>query len=491
MKRLPKSDAMKSKTNLNFCEAKEVTSVIYKQWLRREFLSRSGFGLGGIALASLLSDERSLFAEGHLPVSAKHIIYLHMIGAPSQLDLFEDKPELTRRDKQPCPAEVTKNRDFAFIGKTSLLAASPWKFQKHGQAAHTFSTLLPHLAGVADEMTFIRSMHTDEINHAPAQMFLHSGFGRGGRPSLGAWVSYGLGSENSDLPAYIVLVSGPPGGAGTSLWTNGFLPSVYQGTPFRSSGDAVLFLSSPEGIPPARRQKTLAALADLNREHLLHSGDPEIETRISQYEMAFRMQTSVPSLMDLRNESVATLEMYGAIPGKASFANNCLQARRLIEQGVRIVELYDSDWDHHGGIENRLPEKCRDIDRPIAALINDLKRRGLLEETLIVWGSEFGRTPLQQGDSPTNGKLAGRDHHKDAYTMWLAGGGIKPGISYGKTDELGMDIVENGVHVHDLNATILHVLGIDHTRLTFRYQGRDFRLTDVHGNVVHSLISST
>lgn len=491
MKRLVKSDAMEPNLNSNHRNTSQRVEPELQQWLRREFLTRSGFGLGSIALASLLNDECNLRAASQLPIRAKHILYLHMIGAPSQLDLFEDKPELTRRDKQPCPAEVTKNRDFAFIGKTSLLAGSPWKFQKHGQSAHTFSSLLPHMATVADEMTFIRSMHTDEINHAPAQMFLHSGFGRGGRPSLGAWVSYGLGSENRDLPTYIVLVSGPPGGAGTSLWTNGFLPSVYQGTPFRSAGDPVLFLSSPDGITPTRRQRTLNALADLNREHLLQTGDPEIETRISQYEMAFRMQTSVPSLMDLKNESAETLEMYGASPGKASFANNCLQARRLIEQGVRIVELYDSDWDHHGGIENRLPEKCRDVDRPIAALISDLKKRGLLDETLIIWGSEFGRTPLQQGDSPKNGKLAGRDHHKDAFTMWLAGGGIKPGLSYGKTDDFGMDVVENGVHVHDLNATILHLLGIDHTQLTYRYQGRDFRLTDVHGNVLHSILQST
>jgi len=482
---------MKSNLNASSIEHINQNHDIHQNWLRREFLSRSGNGLGTIALASLLSDDNSLFAHFGSTPSAKRIIYLHMIGAPSQLDLYDEKPELARRDKQPCPAEITRNRDFAFIGKTSVLAASPWKFQKHGQAGHTFSSLLPNMATVADELTFIHSMHTEEINHAPAQMFLHSGFGRGGRPSLGAWVSYGLGAENHNLPSYIVLVSGPPGGAGTSLWTNGFLPSVYQGTPFRSSGDAVLFLSSPEGISRSRRERTLAAIADLNREHLLQTGDPEIETRIAQYEMAFRMQTSVPSLMDLSSETAATLKMYGAVPGKSSFANNCLQARRLIEQGVRIVELYDSDWDHHGGIENRLPEKCRDIDQPIAALIQDLRQRGLLDETLVIWGSEFGRTPLQQGESPKQGKLAGRDHHKDAFTMWLAGGGVKPGVSYGKTDDFGMDIIENGVHVHDLNATILHLLGIDHTRLTFRYQGRDFRLTDVHGNVIHPILRPT
>ena len=470
-------------------EAFSSTATRTSSWLRRQFLCHSGLGLGSIALSALLND-RPLLAVGPA-ARAKQIIYLHMIGAPSQLDLFDEKPELTKRDKQPCPAEITKNRDFAFIGKTSVLAGSPWKFQQYGEAKHSFSSLLPYMSSLADEMTFIHSMHTDEINHAPAQMFLHSGFGRGGRPSLGAWVTYGLGSENKDLPSYIVLMSGPPGGAGTSLWTNGFLPSVFQGTPFRSSGDAVLFLSSPDGVNRTQRQKTLSALEALNREHLSVTGDPEIETRIAQYEMAFRMQTSVPELMDLKSETRDTLEMYGAVPGKASFANNCLQARRLIEQGVRIVELYDSDWDHHGGIENRLPEKCRDIDRPIAALLKDLRARGLLDETLVIWGSEFGRTPLQQGENPNQGKLAGRDHHKDAFTMWLAGGGIRAGINYGKTDDFGMDIVENGVHVHDLNATILHLLGIDHTQLTYRYQGRDFRLTDVHGNVVQPILQSS
>ena len=470
-------------------EAFSSTATRTSSWLRRQFLCHSGLGLGSIALSALLND-RPLLAVGPA-ARAKQIIYLHMIGAPSQLDLFDEKPELTKRDKQPCPAEITKNRDFAFIGKTSVLAGSPWNFQQYGEAKHSFSSLLPYMSSLADEMTFIHSMHTDEINHAPAQMFLHSGFGRGGRPSLGAWVTYGLGSENKDLPSYIVLMSGPPGGAGTSLWTNGFLPSVFQGAPFRSSGDAVLFLSSPDGVNRTQRQKTLSALEALNREHLSVTGDPEIETRIAQYEMAFRMQTSVPELMDLKSETRDTLEMYGAVPGKASFANNCLQARRLIEQGVRIVELYDSDWDHHGGIENRLPEKCRDIDRPIAALLKDLRARGLLDETLVIWGSEFGRTPLQQGENPNQGKLAGRDHHKDAFTMWLAGGGILAGINYGKTDDFGMDIVENGVHVHDLNATILHLLGIDHTQLTYRYQGRDFRLTDVHGNVVQPILQSS
>lgn len=411
-----------------------------------------------------------------------------MVGAPSQLDLFDAKPELVRRHNQPCPPEVTKDRDFAFIGKTSTLAGSPWTFSPHGQSRQMMSELLPHLASVADELTVVRSMHNDEINHAPAQMFLHSGFGRGGRPSLGSWVTYGLGSENEDFPGYVVLLSGPPGGAGTSMWAPGFLPSVYQGIQFRSKGDPVLFLSSPDGYQPDDRRRELDALRDLNQLHFTATGDPEISTRISQYELAFRMQTSVPELMNISGETAATLAMYGAKPGEASFANNCLLARRLVERGVRHIELYDSDWDHHGGLKTRLPAKCRDVDQAMAALIRDLKARGLLSETLIVWGSEFGRTPLSQGGG--GGKdVPGRDHHKDAYTIWLAGGGVQGGVSYGRTDDFGMDIVENPVHVHDLNATILHLLGLDHERLTYRYQGREFRLTDVDGTVIESILT--
>ena len=473
---------------------------------RRYFLGRcTGLSLGAMALSQMtkagradeaVSDRNSIGGMTSLPhfaPTAKRVIFLTQSGGPSQLELFDEKPDLMKWAGVELPDSVRQGQRVTTMtaNQKQLVMPTRVKFNRCGQSGATIGEWLPHLQQVADELCFIKSMHTDEINHAPAQMFLHSGFGRGGRPSLGAWVTYGLGSENKDLPSYIVLMSGPPGGAGTSLWTNGFLPSVFQATPFRSSGDAVLFLSSPDGVNRTQRQKTLSALEALNREHLSVTGDPEIETRIAQYEMAFRMQTSVPELMDLKSETRDTLEMYGAVPGKASFANNCLQARRLIEQGVRIVELYDSDWDHHGGIENRLPEKCRDIDRPIAALLKDLRARGLLDETLVIWGSEFGRTPLQQGENPNQGKLAGRDHHKDAFTMWLAGGGIRAGINYGKTDDFGMDIVENGVHVHDLNATILHLLGIDHTQLTYRYQGRDFRLTDVHGNVVQPILQSS
>lgn len=457
---------------------------------RRGFLQNSGIGFGGIALASLLQQESSAgtFAP-HMMPRAKHVIYLHMIGAPSQLDLFEPKPELVKRHNQPCPAEVTKDRDFAFIGKTSTLAGSPFKYTQHGSSGHSFSELLPNLAGVSDEIAMIHSIHTEEINHAPAQMFLHSGFGRGGRPSFGSWVSYGLGSENENLPGYIVLLSGPKGGAGTSLWSSGFLPSIHQGIQFRSEGDPVLFLSSPKDHTAKDRRHVLDAVSDLNRQQFAATGDPEIETRIEQYEMAFRMQASVPDLMNLEGETKETLALYGAQPGKASFANNCLLARRLVERGVRLIELYDADWDHHSGLDKRLPAKCKQTDQPIAALITDLKRRGLLDDTLIVWGSEFGRTPLRQGGSTKGTSVAGRDHHKDAFTMWLAGGGVKGGVSHGRTDDFGMDIVENGVHVHDLNATILHLLGIDHERLTYRYQGREFRLTDVHGNLIRPILA--
>lgn len=372
---------------------------------RRGFLGSTGIGFGSIALSSLLNDEA--VAAPHFAPQAKHVIYLHMIGAPSHLDLYDEKPELKKRHNQPCPPEVTKGRDFAFIGKTSTLAGSPWKFHKHGESGQVLSELLPNLGEVADELAIIRSIHSEEINHAPAQMFLHSGFGRGGRPSFGSWVTYGLGSENKDLPGYVVLLSGPAGGAGTSMWSSGFLPSIYQGIQFRSQGDPVLFLSNPAGHSRKDRRSVLDALAELNQDQLETTGDPEIESRIRQYEMAFRMQASVPELMKIDGETKETIELYGAQPGKASFANNCLLARRLVERGVRLIELYDSDWDHHGGIQTRLPKKCKDTDKPIAALIKDLKRRGLLKDTLIIWGSEFGRTPLRQGGNAKDKGLSG------------------------------------------------------------------------------------
>jgi hypothetical protein len=464
---------------------------------RRAFFRQSGLGIGALALGSLLRQASAGLAENplaarvpHFAPTAKRVIFLHMIGAPSQLDLFDSKPELVKRDGEKCPDSLLKGKRFAFIGGEMKLSGSKFKFASHGQSGQVMSELLPNLARVADDISVVRSLRTEEINHAPAQMFLHTGFGRGSRPSLGSWVTYGLGSENTDMPAYVVLLSGPAGGAGTSMWSNGFLPSIYQGVQFRSQGDAVLYLSNPPGQTSESRRHVLDAVGALNRAELADVRDPEIATRISQYEMAYRMQSSVPELMDLKGENEETLKLYGAQPGKASFANNCLLARRLVERGVRIVELYDSDWDHHASLATALPRKCKDIDQAAAALITDLKQRGLLEDTLVIWGAEFGRTPLAQGIGGTGEKTKpGRDHHKDAYTMWLAGGGIKAGMSFGSTDEFGFNAAENPVHVHDLQATILHLLGLDHERLTFKYQGREFRLTDVEGKVIRDILA--
>jgi hypothetical protein len=468
---------------------------------RRQLLAHTGWTLGAFALGSLLAEEGGAASapaasappgqgRPHFTPRARRVIHLHMIGAPSQLDLFDHKPALQRWDGHPCPEDFIRGRRFAFLRGHPNLSASRFHFARHGRSGLVLSELLPHLATVADELCVVRSIHTDEFNHAPAQLFLHTGFGRPGRPSFGSWLSYGLGSASRDLPSYVVLQSGPLGGAGTSLWSSGFLPSVYQGVQFRGDGEPVLFLTNPPSTSPSDRRRVLDALRALNQSRLDEVGDPEIATRISQYELAFRMQTSVPDLMDLVQESPRTLARYGATPGQASFANNCLLARRLVERGVRVVELYDADWDHHADLAQRLPVKCRQIDRPIAALIRDLKERGLLDDTLVVWGSEFGRTPMQQVESGGGAVTRpGRDHHKDAYTMWLAGGGIKPGQSYGSTDELGYGIVDNPVHIHDLNATLLHLLGLDHERLTYRYQGRDFRLTDVHGRVVRDILA--
>lgn len=471
------------------------------QMNRRYFLKRSGFALGSIALGSLLAKTfggtASLKTPNPLavhtpqfPARAKQVIYLHMVGAPSQLDMFDHKPQLEKYDDKLCPDEFIKGKRFAFLRGHPKIAASKFKFGRHGKSGQVMSELLPHMAEVADDLTIINSMRTDEFNHGPAQLFLHTGFGRPGRPSFGSWVTYGLGSENENLPAYVVLLSGPLAGAGTSLWSTGFLPSIYQGVQFRSSGDPVLFLSNPEGHSRADRRRLLDTVASLNDHALAEAGDPEIATRIGQYEMAYRMQTAVPELSDLSKESPTTLAMYGAKPGQASFANNCLLARRLIERGVRIVQLFDSNWDHHTDIAHGLPRKCRDVDQAMSALIQDLKQRGLLDDTLVIWGGEFGRTPMQQVQSG-NGSFGkpGRDHHKDAFTMWLAGGGTKSGITYGKTDDFGYGVAENPVHVHDLNATVLHLLGINHEKLTFKYQGRNFRLTDVHGEVVKGLLA--
>jgi hypothetical protein len=399
--------------------------------------------------------------------------------------LFDYKPALQRHDGQPVPRHLIEGERFAFLRGHPNLLGTRFRFQRHGRGGVEISELLPHLASVADDIAVVKSLHTEEFNHGPAQLFLQTGFGQFGRPSVGSWVAYGLGAENQNLPAFVVLVTGRTAGAGNSLWGSGFLPTMFQGVQFRSTGDPVLFLSNPPGVDAADRRRLLDTLEELNRLQLADVGDPEIATRIAQYELAFRMQSAVPELTDLTREPRRILDMYGATPGRPSFANHCLLARRLVERGVRFVQLYDADWDHHANLFTALPRKCQEVDRPMAALVRDLKERGLLDETLVVWGGEFGRTPMMQGAGGAN---TGRDHHKDAFCAWLAGGGVKGGTTYGATDELGYHITEDPLRVRDLHATILHLLGLDHERLTFRYQGRAFRLTDIGGQVAQKLL---
>lgn len=469
---------------------------------RRSFLQKSGFGFGSAALASLINqdaaaaDDDPLVKLGlHHAPKAKRVIYIHMVGAPSHLDLFDFKPELQKRTGELCPDEFFDLNQLAFIREQPNLLGTPkderFSFKKCGQSGTVISNLLPNLQGMADEMCFIKTLHTEQFNHAPAQMFALTGFERFGRPSIGSWASYGLGSENQNLPGFVVLITGQVLGAGNSAFGSGFLPTIHQGVEFRSKGDPVLYLSNPDGVSHLDRKLVVDAVKDLNQVALDDVGDPEIATRISQYEMAYRMQTSVPELMDIKSEPKHIHEMYGTKPGESSFANNCLLARRLVERGVRFVQLFDQGWDHHGGVFDNLPKKAKQVDQPIAALLKDLKERGLLEDTLVVWNSEFGRTPMAQGASGDGSKIskAGRDHHKEAYTVWMAGGGTKRGHVYGETDELGYGIAKDPVHVHDFNATILHLLGVDHERLTFRYQGRQFRLTDVHGEVKKGVLA--
>lgn len=468
---------------------------------RRQFFQTTGMGLGGAALASLLREDAGAALstnpltpkKSHLAPRAKNVIYIHLVGAPSHLDLFDFKPELQKRNGELCPDEFFKGKQLAFIRTQPSLLGTPkdekFKFKNCGQSGTTVSNLMPHLQGVADDLCFIRTIRTDHFNHAPAQMFALTGFGRFGRPSIGSWVNYGLGSENANLPGFVVLVTGSVLGAGNSAWGSGFLPTVYQGIEFRSQGDPVLFLSNPKGVDDPRRRRIVDSIKSMNAVQLADVGDPEIATRIAQYEMAYRMQTSVPELMDISTESQAVHEEYGTEPGKTSFANNCLLARRMVERGVRFVQLFDQGWDMHGNVFGSLPKKAGQVDRPIAALIKDLKARGLLDETLVVWSAEFGRTPMAQGANSTGASTkAGRDHHKEAYTVWMAGGGSKAGTVYGKTDEFGYAAVENPVHMHDFNATMLNLLGMDHERLTFKFQGRQYRLTDVHGVVQDGLM---
>lgn len=459
---------------------------------RREALT----GLGALALGALAA-ERARAAQAlttlHHAARAKRIVFLHMAGAPSQLDLFDPKPKLAELDGQIAPESLFKGERFAFIKGAPKLLRSPYEFAQHGQSAAHVSELLPHFAKIVDKVAIVRSMRTREFNHAPAQIYLHTGHARIGRPSFGAWTSYGLSSRSRDLPAFIVMTSGqfmPDGGA--SLWGAGFLPGEHQGVRFRTAGDGIAFLENPAGVSREQRRRELDALAALRAERAHECGDPQIATRSAQYEMAFRMQSSVPELMDLASESAETLALYGAVPGVASFASHCLLARRMLERGVRFVQLYHWGWDSHGtspsdDLITSLPERCRETDQASAALVLDLERRGLLDDTLVVWGGEFGRTPMNE--ERNGSKFLGRDHHGHAFTIWLAGGGIRPGITYGATDELGYFVSENPVEVNDLHATLLHLLGLDHERLTYRAQGRDFRLTDVAGRVVKGLLA--
>jgi hypothetical protein len=455
---------------------------------RRHFFRQAGFGIGGAALWSLLGEHCVASAA-----KAKRIIYLFMAGAPSHLDLFDPKPKLKVLHGQDCPDEILQGERFAFIEGVPKILGSPYSFARYGESGAELSELLPNLSRIADRIAIVRSMHTTQFNHAPAQIFMNTGHQIVGRPSMGSWMTYGLGSENDDLPGFVVLLSGendPDGG--TACWGSGFLPTVHQGVQFRSQGDPVLFLTNPDGVSPEARRASLDALRALNEEQLSSAGDPEIATRIAAYELSYRMQSSVPELMDIGREPASIHELYGTEPGKASFANNCLLARRLVERGVRFVQLYHWGWDHHGtsskdDIATALPELCRETDRASAALVRDLDERGLLEETLVVWGGEFGRTPMNEGRNRS--KFIGRDHHPRAFSLWLAGGGIRPGVTVGATDELGYNIVEDPIDVHDLHATVLHLMGIDHEKLTYRFQGRDFRLTDVSGRVIPQLVA--
>ena len=476
-------------------------STMLKANTRRHFFGQCGVGLGSMALASLIQEEapgatvlpdpqNPLAARPpHFPAKAKRVIFLFMAGGPSHLELFDYKPKLQELDGQVIPPEYTKNRRFAFIKGDAKLLGTRRKFEKHGQCGAEISNVLPHLSTIVDDVCFVKSMVTDVFNHGPAKLFMNTGSSRHGMPSMGAWLTYGIGSESRDLPGFVVLQSGPRGPrGGNPLWGSGFLPTAYQGVPFLGGSEPILNLASPTGISREQESQFYETVGKLNSQRLAAVGDPEIATRISAYEMAFRMQSSAPDLIDLSGESQHTLDAYGVEPGKPSFATNCLLARRLVERGVRFVQLYHTDWDHHGAGDNHLGDaldaRCGEVDRPSVALVNDLKERGLLEDTIVIWGGEFGRTPMGE---PRD--LIGRDHHVDGYTMWLAGGGVRGGQTVGATDELGYYAVEDKVHVHDLQATLLHLLGLDHLKLTYRFQGRDFRLTDVGGNVVSKIIA--
>jgi hypothetical protein len=470
------------------------------QVTRRWFLEQCGVGLGAIALGQLLGARGSAAEAGvdsahslnpmapkapHYAPKAKRVLFLFMAGAPSHLEMFDYKPQLAKFDGTLPPPGLIKGYRAAFIRPDSKLLGPRFKFARHGESGTELSELLPHLACVADDIAVVKGMVTDAFNHAPGQIMMSTGAQIFGRPSIGSWATYGLGSESQDLPGFVVFSTGSKGpSGGNSNWGSGFLPTVYQGVQFRTSGDPVLYLSNPRGVDAGLQRDSLDAVRKLNQMKLERTGDPEIATRINSFEMAFRMQLSAPDVMEINNEPRHILEMYGAEPGKPSFANTCVLARRLLERGVRFVQIFHESWDQHGNLVNDLKKNCRVTDQACAALVKDLKQRGMLEDTLIVWGGEFGRTPMVQG-----GGNDGRDHHPNAFTMWLAGGGVKPGITHGMTDDLGFDVAKDRVHVHDLHATILHLLGFDHTKLTYRFQGRDFRLTDVSGEIIKGLLA--
>jgi uncharacterized protein (DUF1501 family) len=463
---------------------------------RRQFFADCGIGVGKLALTSLLAGSaEALASDGaragdggmHHAPKAKRVIFLFMAGAPSQLDMFDNKPELTRLEGKPIPPSVIAGQRYAFIQPDAAVLAPRFKFSRYGQSGAELSEVLPNIGSIADSIAIIRSVHTDQFNHSPAQIFVNTGSPIPGRPAMGSWLTYGLGSEADDLPGFVVLTSGGSLSGGAAMWSSGFLPGEHQGVPFRGKGDLILDVANPEGISRAIQRKTLDLVGNLNRQRFDSIGAEGILTRIESYEMAYRMQARAPELMNLASESELTLKMYGAEQTpNGSFANNCLLARRLCERGVRFVQLYHSGWDHHSNVEGGVRTQAKEIDQACAALINDLKARGMLDETLVVWGGEFGRTPMVEA-SAALGRSKGRDHHPQAFTMWMAGGGIRAGQTIGKTDDLGFHPVEDAVHVHDIQATILHQLGINHERLTFTHAGRPFRLTDVHGHVIEKL----
>ncbi len=471
-------------------------SELQRDASRRQFLQQSGLTLGSIALTNMLAESSAApVAEpmqprgGHFPAKIKNVIYLFMAGGPSQLELFEPKPVLNKFHQKTPPESLTKGRRFAFLKPDTKLLGCERKFQKYGECGMDLSDLLPHHQNIVDDVCWLRGIKTDVFNHGPAKLFMNCGFQSPGRPSLGSWATYGLGSESQNLPGFVVLQSGPRGPrAGNTLWSSGFLPTTYQGVPFRSTGSPILNLDNPPGITRDAQADFTNTVGQLNKLRMDVTSDPEIATRINAYETAFAMQSSAPELTRVEDESQATLQQYGIEAGKPSFAKNCLLARRLVERGTRFVQLYHTDWDHHGGkgadLREAINKVCKETDQAAAALIIDLKARGLLDETLVIWGGEFGRTPMGEVR-----ESIGRDHHIDAFTMWMAGGGIKPGHIHGSTDELGFGVDTGEVHVHDLHATILHLMGLDHKRLTYRFQGRDFRLTDVHGNVVKEILA--